>query len=64
MIEKERGTKRKFFFFFCFRNEKKKKKKERVLREVVCGKVVGQCMDKENNNKKVKNIILIKNGIL
>ena len=42
----------------------KEKKKERVFREVVCGKVVGPCMDKENNKKKVKNIILIKKGIL
>ena len=32
----------------------KKKNKERVFREVVCGKVVGPCIGKENNKKKVE----------
>ena len=41
----------------------RKKKKDREC-SVVYGKVVGPCMGKENNKKKVKNIILIKKDIL
>ena len=62
--EKEEEKRKKMLKKKKRRRKKKKKKKEeskkgegakekeRVFREVVCSKVVGPCMDKENNLKK------------
>ena len=49
IVEEEGGTRRNKKV-----ERRRKRKRDRVFREVMCGKVVGPCMDKGNVKKNVK----------